>query len=72
MSEEARALFGARVQEKRRVLLMTQRELATVVGVDQSVISKIERGSFNLRITTMSRIAQALGWTSSSIFAIEQ
>ena len=39
---------------------MKQSELAERCGIDQSVISKIERGEFNLTIKQMSRLANAL------------
>ena len=40
---------------------ITQMELSTLTGIDQSDISKIERGTANPSVTTLSRIAQALG-----------
>jgi len=46
---------------------MTQKELATYSGMDQSDISKIERGIANPSVSTLERIAAALG----GILAIE-
>ena len=40
---------------------MTQKELAQRTGIDQSDISKIERGTANPSIATLERIAAALG-----------
>ena len=44
---------------------ITQAELSARTGIDQSDISKIERGVANPSVTTLSRIAQALGATLS-------
>lgn len=40
---------------------MSQKELASATGIDQSDISKIERGVANPSISTLNRIANALG-----------
>lgn len=40
---------------------MSQNELASATGIDQSDISKIERGVANPSISTLNRIANALG-----------
>ncbi len=39
----------------------SQTELATLTGIDQSDISKIERGVANPSIATLNRISEALG-----------
>ena len=40
---------------------MSQKQLAAATGIDQSDISKIERGVANPSISTLERIAKALG-----------
>lgn len=40
---------------------ISQKELAAATGIDQSDISKIERGVANPSISTLNRIANALG-----------
>lgn len=40
---------------------ISQKELAAATGIDQSDISKIERGAANPSIATLNRIANALG-----------
>ncbi len=47
---KARALSG-----------MSQKQLAAATGIDQSDISKIERGLANPSVSTLERIAKALG-----------
>ena len=44
---------------------LSQKELAALTGIDQSDISKIERGTANPSIATLERIAKALGGTLS-------
>jgi HTH-type transcriptional regulator / antitoxin HipB len=40
---------------------LTQQQLADLVGIDKTQISKIENGSRNLTIETITKIANALG-----------
>ena len=49
----------------RAVAGVTQKELATSSGIDQSDISKIERGIANPSVGTLEKIANALGGTLS-------
>ena len=49
---------------------MSQKELAAVTGIDQSDISKIERGTANPSVNTLARIAKALG--CSLLISMEQ
>lgn len=52
----ADALSAARAQAG-----ISQAELAARTGIDQSDISKIERGAANPSVTTLSRLAGAMG-----------
>ena len=54
----ARAVAHARAQAG-----LSQRQLAELTGIDQSDISKIERGVANPSLSTLERIASALGGT---------
>lgn len=40
---------------------MTQEELANILGVEQSYISRVELGKENLSLRTIEQIAPALG-----------
>ncbi|MBR6413908.1 MAG: helix-turn-helix transcriptional regulator [Oscillospiraceae bacterium] len=40
---------------------ISQKQLATLTGIDQSDLSKIERGVANPSVSTLERIATALG-----------
>ena len=49
------------IQRVRAEANLTQKELADLTGIDQSDISKIERGISNPTVSTLERIASALG-----------
>jgi len=49
----------------RAIAGITQKELAATSGIDQSDISKIERGIANPSVGTLEKIANALGGTLS-------
>ncbi|MBP3389185.1 MAG: helix-turn-helix transcriptional regulator [Clostridia bacterium] len=52
---------GANIRKYREAVKMTQQELADCVGVDQSMISQIERGTKIPTILLGKEIANALG-----------
>ncbi len=52
--------IGANIREKRVLLGMTQVELATMVGVKQSMIAQIERGTKTPSLPLGMQIAEAL------------
>lgn len=54
-------LVGEAVCAARARAGMSQMELAKATGIDQSDISKIERGIANPSVSTLNRIAKALG-----------
>lgn len=49
------------VASARAVSGLSQKQLAALTGIDQSDISKIERGVANPSVSTLERIAEALG-----------
>ncbi len=52
---------GEAVAAARAKKEITQKELSLLTGIDQSDISKIERGVANPSVGTLTRIAEALG-----------
>jgi DNA-binding XRE family transcriptional regulator len=56
-----RRIVGAVIEKKRRMLGLTQHELAKRAGVGQSVISKLERGLHDARLSTLDRLSETLG-----------
>lgn len=61
--------FGLRVRERRRALNMTQEQLAEQCGLDRTYISGIERGTRNVSLRNIERIAKALNESISSLTA---
>ncbi|MBO7614327.1 MAG: helix-turn-helix transcriptional regulator [Bacilli bacterium] len=53
-------VLGYKIKQKRIELKMSQEELAEKIGIDQSDLSKIEKGSANPSIKMLSRIANGL------------
>ena len=54
-------VLGYQIKEKRIALNLSQFDLAKRVGIDQSDLSKIEKGLSNLTVKMMNRIAKGLG-----------
>lgn len=53
--------IGANIKARRLALNMTQKELAEMVNVDQSMICQIERGTKTLSLPLGMEIATVLG-----------
>jgi transcriptional regulator with XRE-family HTH domain len=63
-----RSLFGRRVREARKQRGLTTRGLAELAGVTQAFISQIELGQVAPSLSTMFRVAGALGITLGELF----
>jgi len=59
--------LARRVRAARLKTGLTQRDLGERAGMDQAVISKLERGFHRPRIDTLRRIADALGLTVTDL-----
>jgi len=64
-------LIPGAVRRKRLELALTQRELAEASGLDPSAISYLERGSRRARLSSIKRLAAALGCEPLDIAQIE-
>ena len=53
---------------KRKKKRLTQQQLAELVGVDRTLISKIESGSATPSVTTAKKIAAVLGFNWTRFF----
>jgi DNA-binding XRE family transcriptional regulator len=62
---------GQRVREARRAAGCSQKDLETRTGIDQAIISKLERGKHQPRVDTLRRIADGLQMTLSEILVAE-
>lgn len=58
---QMRQAVGARLKELRKARGFTQDEVARRTGIDQRHISKLESGTYDPRLSTIVRIAEALG-----------
>ena len=54
-------VFGYKVKKRRLSLELSQSELAAKIGIDQSDLSKVEKGLANPTYKMMKRIANSLG-----------
>jgi HTH-type transcriptional regulator/antitoxin HipB len=54
-------VIAAQLKELRKQKNLTQQQLADLVGMDKGGISKIEKGTRNLTLETINRIAHSLG-----------
>ena len=54
-------IIGYKIKEKRLQKELSQEELASKSGIDQSDLSKIERGTMNPSIKMLKKIASGLG-----------
>jgi DNA-binding XRE family transcriptional regulator len=58
---EERALLGSALAEARKELKLSQSDVSGIVGVQQSEISRIERGVHNPTLDTLVRLGEAVG-----------
>ena len=64
---DVRIMLGQAVAEAREKKGISQRELSRTSGVIQAEISKIEQGKGNPTISTLQKLAKALGRTVASL-----
>ena len=64
-------MVGEEVMHARTKRGLTQKQLSEATGIDQSDLSKIERGMANVSISTLNRIALALGCRLNINFSYE-
>ena len=62
-------VIGYKIKQKRIEQNLSQEELALKIGIDQSDLSKIEKGNANPSVKMLSRIANGLN--SKAIISIE-
>lgn len=69
MTEDHRAIFGAKLLQARRRAGLTQAQLAEAMGSTQAYISRAERGLENPPLLTCVAFAAAVG--CSFVFAFD-
>ena len=61
-------VLGGKIKQKRLENNLSQEQLASIVGIDQSDLSKIEKGIGNPSLKTLQRIAKGLKTSITVIF----
>ena len=63
--------FGRNVTRYRQANLTTQEDLAIALGMSRSHLSRIERGSTNVSLVLICRLAEALGVKPADLMSFE-
>lgn len=66
--ETLRQTLGARVRRLRRDQGISQEDFADACGFARSYMSRIERGTANLSLDAVERLANAFGLTAEELF----
>lgn len=62
----------ARLRRLRERALLTQEQLAQRAGVAKSTVNRLEQGKQEAQISTVRRLAEALGATAAELIGDEQ
>ena len=65
---DIRERFGFAVKARREELGLTQEDLAELAGIHRTYVSDIERGSRNVALVNIERLAKALKMSISALF----
>lgn len=61
-----------RLRQVRELALLTQEQLAQRAGVAKSTVNRLERGLQNAHVSTVRRLAEALGVEAADLVAEER
>jgi transcriptional regulator with XRE-family HTH domain len=67
---DIRERFGFAVKTRREELNLTQEDLAEKAGIHRTYVSDIERGSRNLSLINIERLAAALSMSLADLFRL--
>jgi transcriptional regulator with XRE-family HTH domain len=67
---DIRERFGFAVKARREELGLTQEDLAGRAGIHRTYLSDVERGSRNLSLVNIERLAAALALSISELFRL--
>ncbi|MBI3822049.1 MAG: helix-turn-helix transcriptional regulator [Planctomycetes bacterium] len=67
---DVRERFGFAVKVRREELKLTQEDLADKAGIHRTYLSDVERGSRNLSLINIERLAAALAMSMSELFRL--
>ena len=65
---DIRERFGFAVKDRREALGLTQEEFAERAGIHRTYLSDIERGTRNVSLVNIERVAQGLALKMSELF----
>jgi transcriptional regulator with XRE-family HTH domain len=65
---DIRLRFGFAVKDRREALRLTQEEFADRAGIHRTYLSDIERGTRNVSLMSIERLASALSLKISELF----
>ena len=66
---DIRERFGFAVKARREALGLTQEDLAEKARIHRTYLSDVERGTRNLALVNIERLAAALGMSLAELFA---
>jgi transcriptional regulator with XRE-family HTH domain len=66
---DIRERFGTTVKFRREELTLTQEDLADKAGIHRTYLSDVERGTRNLSLVNIEKLAAALKMSMSELFA---
>jgi transcriptional regulator with XRE-family HTH domain len=70
---DIRIRFGFAVKDRREALGLTQEEFADKAGIHRTYLSDIERGTRNVSLINIERVAKGLSLKTSELFqAVER
>jgi transcriptional regulator with XRE-family HTH domain len=70
---DIRERFGSAVKFRREELELTQEDLAENAGIHRTYLSDVERGTRNVSLVNIERLAESLSMTMSDLFgAVER
>jgi transcriptional regulator with XRE-family HTH domain len=69
---DIRVRFGFAVKDRREALGLTQEEFAERAGIHRTYLSDIERGTRNVSLLNIERVASALSLTVSELFRLAE
>jgi transcriptional regulator with XRE-family HTH domain len=69
---DIRARFGFAVKDRREALGLTQEEFAERAGIHRTYLSDIERGTRNVSLVNIERVASALSLKVSELFQLTE
>lgn len=69
---DIRERFGFAVKMRREELGLTQEDLAHKAGIHRTYLSDVERGSRNLSLINIERLAAALAMSISELFRLAE